>query len=73
MILKEIKSKEFWAEKLSSHKGACFLQSWHWGEFQRSLGRKVWSLEIGGEIFLVIKMNLPLNKNYLYLQELLVN
>ncbi|MFC1598710.1 lipid II:glycine glycyltransferase FemX [Patescibacteria group bacterium] len=67
MILTEIKSKDHWEDKICSQKRACFLQSWHWGEFQRSLGRKVWHLDLDGEYFLVIKMDLPFNKNYLYL------
>jgi len=67
MVLKEIKSKDHWEDKTSPQKMASFLQSWHWGEFQRSLGRKVWHLDLDGEYFLVIKMNLPFNRNYLYL------
>lgn len=39
-----------------------FLQSQQWGQFQESLGRKVWRLED----ILVIKYSLPFNRNYLY-------
>lgn len=48
-----------------------FLQSWDWGEFQKSLGRKIIRLAIedGGGIVavaLLIKHNLFLGKSYLY-------
>lgn len=66
MIFKEIKHKEQWDEKIGSAKMSQFLQSWNWGELQRNLGRKVWHLEIRGDYLLVIKMPLPLEKNYLY-------
>jgi lipid II:glycine glycyltransferase (peptidoglycan interpeptide bridge formation enzyme) len=39
-----------------------FLQSNEWADFQKSLGRKVWQIDD----VLIIKHNLPLNKNYLY-------
>lgn len=47
-----------------------FLQSWDWGEFQKSLGKDIFRLavlekEILGAV-LIIKQKLPLNKNYLY-------
>lgn len=44
-----------------------FLQSYEWGEFQESLGRKIWRIEISDTLkALVIKHNLPFNKSYLY-------
>ena len=48
-----------------------FLQSWEWGEFQQSLGRKIWRLGVLDSqslvaSALVIKHNLPLGRNYLY-------
>jgi len=46
--------------------GGCFLQSWEWGEFQESFGRKVWPVQTPGLKGLIIKHNLPLGKNYLY-------
>lgn len=39
-----------------------FLQSDEWADFQKSLGRKVWRVDD----VLIIKHDLPLNKNYLY-------
>ena len=49
-----------------------FLQSFEWGKFQEKLGRKVWRLQIAEneEVVLqalVIKMALPLGKNFLYI------
>ncbi len=49
-----------------------FLQSWQWGEFQQSLGRKIFRLAVvdGAEIIAVafiVKQDLPLTQSYLYL------
>lgn len=57
--------KEEWDQFVIANNGS-FLQSWSWGEFQESLGRRIWRLEISGLKALVIKHNLPLGKNYLY-------
>ncbi len=51
--------------------GGQFLQSFEWGEFQQSLGNKVWRLaaEQEGEIVAaatVISRPLPLSRSYLY-------
>ncbi len=44
-----------------------FLQSWEWGEFQKSLGRKIWRLGDGENwTALIIRYDLPMGKNYLY-------
>jgi len=48
-----------------------FLQSWEWGEFQKSLGRKIWRIgtvrkrELIASA-LIIKKTLPLGRCYLY-------
>ncbi len=67
MQLIEIINKEKWNGFISREEHAQFLQSWQWGEFQRSLGRKVWRFFIGhvGAIQ-IIKYPLPLGKSYLY-------
>jgi len=57
--------KEQWDNFISENKGS-FLQSWQWGEFQKSLGRKIWRIENNNLKGLIIKYDLPLNKNYLY-------
>ncbi len=57
--------KEEWDQFVIANNGS-FLQSWSWGEFQESLGRRIWRLEMSGLKALVIKHNLPLGKNYLY-------
>jgi len=42
MEIKEILKKETWENFLKEIKEKTFLQSWNWGEFQKSLGQKVW-------------------------------
>jgi peptidoglycan pentaglycine glycine transferase (the first glycine) len=66
MQFNEVTNKEQWESQLSTQTRAQFLQSWDWGEFQKSLGRKVWRQEIGSSYISVIKMGLPLEQNYLY-------
>lgn len=47
---------------------ASFLQSWQWGKFQQSVGRKVARLSWQDKIAVqAIKMNLPLSKHYWYI------
>ncbi|MCX7778749.1 MAG: aminoacyltransferase [Patescibacteria group bacterium] len=71
MEIKEIKEKEVWQTFISSFEMAPFLQSWEWGDFQESLGRKIWRLgffkndQLIG-ITLLIRMLLPIKKSYLY-------
>ncbi len=66
-----VKNKEFWNGFLAEQKLAQFCQSFEWGEFQQSLGRKIFRLSVleGGEILavcLLIKNRLPFNKSYFY-------
>lgn len=42
--IKEIHNKEIWENFLSQTKEKTFLQSWNWGQFQKSLGNKIWRL-----------------------------
>ena len=58
--------KEQWNQFVIQNSGS-FLQSFDWGEFQQSLGRKIWPIELKEELkALVIKHNLPFKKSYLY-------
>jgi len=41
----EIKDKNLWNQFVTQN-GSQFLQSWEWGEFQRSLGRKTWIIGV---------------------------
>lgn len=43
-----------------------FLQTKEWAEFQRSLGREIFEYEKSGVSAKIIKHDLPLGKNYLY-------
>jgi len=59
-------TKEKWNKFIIENNGL-FLQSFEWGEFQESLGRKIWRLGDCKEgAALVIKYDLPMGKNYLY-------
>ncbi len=57
--------KNQWDQFVIKNNGS-FLQSWQWGEFQESLNRKIWRIQTDNLKALVIKYDLPLNKNYLY-------
>jgi peptidoglycan pentaglycine glycine transferase (the first glycine) len=54
-----------WDQFVIKNKGS-FLQSSAWGQFQKALSHRVWSLEETGLKGLVIRRNLPLGRNYLY-------
>jgi len=58
-------NKEQWNQFIIKNNGS-FLQSWPWGAFQESLGRKIWRIEADRIKALVIKHDLPFKKNYLY-------
>ncbi len=57
--------KEQWNQFIIKNNGS-FLQSFEWGEFQESLNRKIYRIEISNSKVLAIRYDLPLNKNYLY-------
>jgi len=64
---KQVQDKEQWNRLAASQPHARFLQSWQWGEFQKSLGREVKRLGFNNQIFAqAIKMPLPLGKSYWY-------
>jgi lipid II:glycine glycyltransferase (peptidoglycan interpeptide bridge formation enzyme) len=44
-----------------------FLQTKKWGEFQESLGRKVWSFDNDGIRANIIEYDMPFGRNYLYI------
>lgn len=44
MEISEIKDKKIWEDFLLTCEQKTFLQSWNWGEFQQSLGYKIWRL-----------------------------
>ena len=46
LVLKEIKDKNFWEVFLSGIEEKTFLQSWGWGDFQKTMGNKIWRLGI---------------------------
>jgi len=46
MEIKEIQNKEIWENFLADCQEKTFLQSWHWGEFQKIMGNKIWRLGV---------------------------
>jgi lipid II:glycine glycyltransferase (peptidoglycan interpeptide bridge formation enzyme) len=59
-------SREKWNKFIIENNGL-FLQSFEWGEFQESLGRKIWRLGDSEKWqALIVRYDLPLSKNYLY-------
>jgi len=46
MEIKEIKNKEVWENFLLGCEEKTFLQSWNWGEFNKTMGNKIWRLGI---------------------------
>ncbi len=42
----EIKNKKEWEAFFLNLKEKTFLQSWNWGEFQKSMGNKIWRLGV---------------------------
>jgi lipid II:glycine glycyltransferase (peptidoglycan interpeptide bridge formation enzyme) len=70
MKIVEPKDKAKWDDFLLRNEGH-LLQSWYWGEFQKSLGRKVFRLAVedNNEMLVaaqIIKHNLLLGKSYSY-------
>jgi len=57
-MIKQIQDKLEWEEILNGFTEKSFLHSWQWGEFQKSLGEKVWRLAIGDDgVALIIKVS----------------
>lgn len=68
MIFKALgrKKEEKWNSFVVKNSGS-FLQSYQWGEFQKTFGRKIWRVEIEENLkALVVKHGLPLKRSYLY-------
>ncbi|MCK4859196.1 MAG: peptidoglycan bridge formation glycyltransferase FemA/FemB family protein [Candidatus Omnitrophica bacterium] len=70
IFVKENQKKQ-WDEFIASNPDGSFLQSWAWGDFQKSFGRKIWRLAVmeNNEIMsaaLIIKHSLPFGWNYFY-------
>lgn len=47
MEIKEVSSQDEWDKLVTSQDDYTFLQSWDWGEFQKSRGEKVWRVVVG--------------------------
>jgi len=49
MKTQEITDKKIWENFVTSQEDYTFLQSWSWGEFQKSQGEKVWRVGMYGK------------------------
>lgn len=58
-------SQESWDAKVVAL-GGSILQSWSWGEFQKSLGQKIYRFASDDFVNLAVETELPLGKKYLY-------
>ncbi len=71
MKIFEITSKSALNDFIASRVNSQFLQSWEWGEFQESMGSKVFKVGIEQEGILaaaatLIKRDLPIGRSYFY-------
>ena len=82
MKVMEIDNQDLWNAFVCEHSSpSVFLQSWEWGAFQESLGKKVWKLgvvdhgsdrsrpvttEVVKATALVVKQPLPLGRSWLW-------
>lgn len=62
MIIKEINNPSIWNNFFDQNDSPSFLQSWEWGEFQKSLGASIWRLGVYEEkkllaVALIIKVS----------------
>ncbi|MDZ4221394.1 MAG: peptidoglycan bridge formation glycyltransferase FemA/FemB family protein [Patescibacteria group bacterium] len=65
---KTVTDKREWNDVVAAQPSARFLQSWEWGEFQKTWGREVKRLSYNNEVLVqAIKMPLPLNNHYWYI------
>ena len=67
-----VSEKKEWQELVGGIRPNQFLQSWGWGEFQKSLGRKIWRFKIERDNELAVAgqailHSLPFGLSYIYL------
>ncbi len=71
IIKAKANDKNKWNNFVKKSEYGSFLQSWEWGEFQKSLGHQIWRLIIEDRekilgVALIIKHDLPRGYSYLY-------
>ena len=49
LTIYEIKEKQVWEDFVTSQAEHSFLHSWAWGEFNKSMGDKIWRLGVYDE------------------------
>jgi peptidoglycan pentaglycine glycine transferase (the first glycine) len=58
-------NQEQW-DKKAIELGGSILQSWVWGEFQKSLGYEIHRIATDNSLCLAVSLDLPFNKKYIY-------
>ena len=63
--------RENWNKFIIENSSESFLQSWEWGNFQQTMGKKIYRIGVEDEgqiltVALLIRYNLPFGKSYLY-------
>lgn len=71
MEIREIQSKNEWERFILSFAMSQFLHAWQWGEYEQSLGKKLWRLGIFNQnkivgALVLVKNILPAGQSYLY-------
>lgn len=67
--MEETQNSKQWNDFLLSQQtqAGIFLQSWEWGEFQKSVGRKVYRYQLDNHRAQAIELPLPLEKKYWFI------
>src|SRR3989338_2506576 len=68
-MLVEINDQKVWNEWLFSQRTqtGIFLQSWEWGEFQKTVGHKVQRYKSDNAYAQVVELPLPMKKKYWFI------
>jgi len=71
MEIREIQEKNEWQNFTNSFNMSQFLHAWQWGEYEKSLGKRIWRFGVFKNdkligALMLIKNPLPVGRSYLY-------